>query len=486
MKQSIKCRTTMAAITGLVLCGTLLNFSPDSALAPAPAHAGVLDQIRDSIGSLWSQKQNKQSAARAARTRATQFKERAAAVHDRLESAQQLLQASTENYHNYWRQMKRTEAQIVKTRHRVQIVTVRYRKHRKLFGQRLAVMQRTGKLNYLNMVLGSRTLSDLSRRQYVFHTLADRDSELQKALREDKQELEQAQNALMSQWNERNHLQRVANRERERIANAEKTHRQLLYTLNNSRDAQLAYAMAQQQSAQEVEGMIHDLTARRQAIIDAYEEQAARERAARRSYRSERTYTRRYRRQRVARRVQRVRYVRQAGGELKPMPIQEVIYRDEMVPVDEAGGSLSEGLSVEEDHRGHDHDDGWHVPVRGRNSSRYGMRYHPILRRRKLHTGADMAARQGTPIKAARNGRVLYSGWKKGYGNTVIIDHGDGVSTLYGHASKVAAKPGQPVKAGEYIGNVGSTGYSTGPHLHFEVRKNGKPVNPAPYLKGKR
>jgi murein DD-endopeptidase MepM/ murein hydrolase activator NlpD len=226
---------------------------------------------------------------------------------------------------------------------------------------------------------------------------------------------------------------------------------------------------------------------RRSSIIQAYEEESAREHATRRSYRSEGYTGRRYRRQRVARRVRRVRYVRQAGGELKPMPIQEVIYRDEMVPVDEVGGTLSEGLSTEEDHSAHAHnDDGWCVPVRGRLSSRYGMRYHPILRRRKLHTGDDLSARQGTPFTAARSGRVLYSGWKKGYGNTVIIDHGNGVSTLYGHASKLSAKAGQPVKAGEYIGNVGSTGWSTGPHLHFEVRKNGKPINPTPYLKGKR
>jgi murein DD-endopeptidase MepM/ murein hydrolase activator NlpD len=100
-----------------------------------------------------------------------------------------------------------------------------------------------------------------------------------------------------------------------------------------------------------------------------------------------------------------------------------------------------------------------------------------------MHTGSDLAAGYGSPIRAARNGRVLWSGWKKAYGNTIIIDHGDGVSTLYGHASRLGVRPGQPIKAGEYIGNVGSTGWSTGPHLHFEVRKNGQPVNPSRYLR---
>ena len=113
------------------------------------------------------------------------------------------------------------------------------------------------------------------------------------------------------------------------------------------------------------------------------------------------------------------------------------------------------------------------------------MRYHPILQRRKLHTGDDVSAKSGTPFRSARDGKVLWSGWKKAYGNTVIVDHGDGVATLYGHASKLAVRAGERVKAGQYIGNVGSTGWSTGPHLHFEVRKNGKPVNPKSYLKRK-
>jgi murein DD-endopeptidase MepM/ murein hydrolase activator NlpD len=125
---------------------------------------------------------------------------------------------------------------------------------------------------------------------------------------------------------------------------------------------------------------------------------------------------------------------------------------------------------------------GWALPVRGRLSSRFGMRYHPILRRRKMHTGDDLAAPYGASFRAARGGRVVYSGWKAAYGNTVIVDNGDGTSTLYGHASRLKVRPGQMVRAGQTIGNVGSTGWSTGSHLHFEVRKNGKPVNPSGYL----
>ncbi len=117
-------------------------------------------------------------------------------------------------------------------------------------------------------------------------------------------------------------------------------------------------------------------------------------------------------------------------------------------------------------------------PVSGRMSSGFGMRTHPISGRRKMHTGVDWAAPTGTPIRAAGSGRVITAAYLRGYGNTIVIDHGGGISTLYGHCSRLYARVGQDVKQGERIAAVGSTGYSTGPHLHFEVRINGKPVNP--------
>ena len=120
-------------------------------------------------------------------------------------------------------------------------------------------------------------------------------------------------------------------------------------------------------------------------------------------------------------------------------------------------------------------------PVNGRLTSPFGMRFHPILKRTRMHTGIDLAASSGTPIRAADKGRVIFSGWKNAYGNTVIIDHGSGISTLYAHCSSLNVRNGQTVGRGDTIARVGSTGWSTGPHLHFEVRKYGKPVNPLNY-----
>jgi len=117
-------------------------------------------------------------------------------------------------------------------------------------------------------------------------------------------------------------------------------------------------------------------------------------------------------------------------------------------------------------------------PVLGGITSGYGWRIHPITRRRQFHTGVDIAAPYGTPVKAGGDGRVIDTGWHGGYGNAVIIDHGNRVSTVYAHLSSIGVAEGTLVKAGDVIGRVGTTGFSTGPHLHFEVRVNGAHVDP--------
>ncbi|AHJ30232.1 Membrane proteins to metalloendopeptidase [Nodularia spumigena CCY9414] len=121
-------------------------------------------------------------------------------------------------------------------------------------------------------------------------------------------------------------------------------------------------------------------------------------------------------------------------------------------------------------------------PSNARTSSAFGWRIHPILGYRRFHSGLDFAASYGSKIRAADSGNVIFAGWYGGYGRTVIIDHGQDKTTLYAHASELYVSEGQSVERGQAIASVGSTGLSTGPHLHFEVRRNGTPVNPADYL----
>ncbi|WP_448525560.1 peptidoglycan DD-metalloendopeptidase family protein [Parathermosynechococcus lividus] len=121
-------------------------------------------------------------------------------------------------------------------------------------------------------------------------------------------------------------------------------------------------------------------------------------------------------------------------------------------------------------------------PIRAPITSHFGWRIHPILGTRRFHTGTDFGADFGTLIYAAQSGTVVLAGWSGGYGQTVILDHGSGLTTLYAHAQRLLVREGQTVQEGQPIAEVGSTGLSTGPHLHFEVRVNGEPTDPLAYL----
>ena len=124
----------------------------------------------------------------------------------------------------------------------------------------------------------------------------------------------------------------------------------------------------------------------------------------------------------------------------------------------------------------------WPVPGYSRVSSPFGYRIHPVLGIKKLHTGIDIPAPTGTPTVAVASGTVIYSGVQGSYGNTVMIQHDNGLVSLYAHNSSLVVKVGDQVKKGQVVAKIGSTGRSTGPHLHFEIRVNGTAQNPLNYL----
>ncbi len=127
---------------------------------------------------------------------------------------------------------------------------------------------------------------------------------------------------------------------------------------------------------------------------------------------------------------------------------------------------------------------GWVRPVDAEIGSKFGMCLHPILDIVRMHEGVDMGAPQGAPIRAVAPGVVSFAGEKSGHGNVVYIDHADGLQTRYAHRSELAANQGQLVAAGQVIGFVRSTGLSTVPHLHFEVRRDGEAFDPEAFLAG--
>ena len=126
---------------------------------------------------------------------------------------------------------------------------------------------------------------------------------------------------------------------------------------------------------------------------------------------------------------------------------------------------------------------GW--PAEGHVTSPYGMRVHPLTGGKEFHSGMDIAGEPGEPVHATADGIVSFAGWSGANGNLVVIEHGFGFSTFYAHNKQVAVKTGQKVKRGEIISYMGSTGSSTGPHVHYEIWRNGRSTNPKPYLDGR-
>ena len=141
-------------------------------------------------------------------------------------------------------------------------------------------------------------------------------------------------------------------------------------------------------------------------------------------------------------------------------------------------GGRSEWIDAANAERPEAVESGLMMPVAGHITSYFGNRYHPILHYTRFHAGLDIGASWGSPIVAAADGRIVAAGWAGGYGREVQIAHSGGMTSLYGHMSEIVAQPGSYVREGQLIGYVGSSGLSTGPHVHFEVRKDGSPVNP--------
>ena len=140
---------------------------------------------------------------------------------------------------------------------------------------------------------------------------------------------------------------------------------------------------------------------------------------------------------------------------------------------------------MQKDLKKHATPSGWPVSS-GHITSKFGYRKHPIYKRSKFHAGIDFASKRGTPVLATADGVVAFSGWQSGYGRLVEVRHMDGLMTRYAHNQKNLVKEGDMVKKGQTIAKLGSTGRSTGPHVHFEVRKNGKAVNPLKYVGNKK
>ena len=275
----------------------------------------------------------------------------------------------------------------------------KYDKQKNLLDTRLVAMYETENTNYLDVVLGAKSISDFISSYYLISEITSYDMDLLELVENEKKQIENKQNQI--------------NKQKKDLEQERKTEQKTKITLSNTKLLRQNYI-----------SKLSDEEKNLQAKIDEYNNQ-----------------------------------VNQIETEIR---------------------SLAMTISFGEDYKG----GAMQWPIYGHYNitSNYGMRVHPITGVYKLHTGVDISATVGTDFTAIANGIVVKAGYGGAYGNMVIIDHGGGVQTLYAHGSQIVAQVGQEVKAGDVVLKVGSTGYSTGPHAHFEVRINGEPANPLDYV----
>ena len=343
---------------------------------------------------------------------------------EQLQQIEIELKQATEELANIQGQRSAVEANIAETQKKLEAAQKRLEGREKIFEKRVRDIYINGRLSYLEVVLGSKDFNDFANRVEVLKRIIDADISLINGIKEERAEIAAAKAQLEADRAKLVELEKQAQAKQAEVE-AKKQERQQLLEKARTDQATAIQAIEELEAAsQNVKAMIQQRQAERAAQAAAAAAAAA--------------------------------AAQQAGGG----DASGGGYADYVV----GSGALS-----------------W--PTGGREiTSDYGGRYHPIWGRYIFHDGIDIAADYGEPVHAADGGVVVYAGWISGYGNAVIIDHGNGISTLYGHNESLTVSEGEGVSKGSVIAYAGSTGNSTGPHVHFEVRENGDPVNPLGYL----
>ena len=305
-----------------------------------------------------------------------------------------------------------------------------------LFRTRMREMEEGGKLSFLVVLMESRSISDLLTRIDMISEVMSYDKALEKSLTAARQRVEEAelaiQNAKAEQEDKKAELDEKKAELLQQVAEAEA----LIQSLESDIDAYIAAYNETEAAKKEVQAQIDKKVAQMEAERKAAEE-AARKAAE------------------EAERQRQQQQQQQSGGTTTTTPSYTY--------------TTGSGSMI------------WPCPSCHTLTSYFGWRIHPISGVNKYHSGIDIGASYGSTIIAADGGTVITAGWVSGYGNCVVISHGGGVSTLYGHMSSIAVSVGQSVSQGQTIGYVGSTGNSTGPHLHWEVTVNGVRQDPLNY-----
>ena len=352
-------------------------------------------------------------------------------VFEKLRVIQENLDAANAQYKSISQELTETERQITRTQAELERAETHLRSREKVLSRRIRDIYMHGQLNYLDVVVGAKDFNDFANRVELLRRIVSSDLELISSIKDERDQINQTKQALEEQRETQAKLKEEEAAKKEEIAKHKAEQQAILEKAQTDKaTAEEAYAELEASSNQ-IAQMLREREAARQAAAAAAAAAAS------------------------------------------------------------SGDSGSDSSGDSGSSSGGD-DSGYYQPVSGSGqmiwpvngviTSPFGYREHPIFGRQILHSGIDIGVDYGTPVHAADGGVVVEAGWISGYGYAVVIDHGNGTSTLYGHNESLAVSSGQSVSQGQVIAYAGSTGNSTGPHVHFEVRVGGEPVDPNLYL----
>ncbi|WP_317304345.1 murein hydrolase activator EnvC family protein [Allisonella histaminiformans] len=325
-------------------------------------------------------------------------------------------------------QQAQVNQQMVVTKQELAVATQHLMERQQVLDKRVRAIYIHGQLNYLQVIMGAKDFSDFANRLELLKRVVRSDYSLLQEIRQQQAAIQLKKDKLEAQRRQLASLESDALHTQQKIAEKKAEQQEVM-------DEAKAQRAAAEQMEAELQASSNDIMRR----IQAHEAKIrAQQEAARRQAEAA------------------ARAAKAAGRKAPPVPV----YKPKVIGT----GRLSR-------------------PCGGPVTSPFGYRIHPIFHTKIYHAGVDFGVPSGTPIHAADSGIVIYAGsGMRGYGNVVIIDHGGGLSTLYAHNSSLTVRAGQSVSKGQVIARAGSTGYATGPHCHFEVRRNGAPTNPMGYL----
>lgn len=344
-------------------------------------------------------------------------------VFEKLRVTQEHLDAALKDFKAVSDQLTQTEKQITVTQSELDKAQKHLAQRQGVLSTRIRDIYMHGQLNYLDVVIGAKDFNDFSNRVELLKRIVDSDMDLIGSIKTERDKINEQKAVLEQERQKQVELKAESAKKKEEVEKRKAEQQAILNKAENDKStAEQAYNELQA-SSQEIGNMLRARAAARAAA-------AAPAPSADSSSGGS-----------------------SDGGGGGGYALQ---------PVSGSGAMM------------------W--PVNGVITSPFGYRNHPIFGRSILHSGIDIGVDYGTPVQAADGGVVVEAGWIGGYGYAVVIDHGNGLSTLYGHNSSLNVSSGQSVSKGQVIAYAGSTGNSTGPHVHFEVRANGDPVDPSAYL----